>query len=138
MSTPSKMYLSRRSNGIYYVQYLADGRISYKSTGCKSKAEALQALASHAGPPADEPPFTRTVYPIFGALVPGDWDRFFSYHVWTYFPFGRMANSVRKTMEDPRMAVEQLLGVPIHCMAQDAQKVRGPREVTEGRISGLI
>ena len=36
------------------------------------------------------------------------------------------------------MAVEQLLGVPIHRMAQDAQKVRGPREITEGLLSGLL
>ena len=84
------------------------------------------------------PPITRTIYPVFGALLSGDWDRVFSYRVWKYFPFGRMANSVRKTMEDPRMSVEQLLGVPIHRMAQDAQKVWGPREVTEGLLSGLL
>ena len=37
-----------------------------------------------------------------------------------------------------RMAVEQLLGVLIHRMAQDAQKVRGRREVTEGLLSALL
>jgi hypothetical protein len=46
MSTPTSVYLFRRSNGIYYVQYFVEGRIRYKSTGCTKKADAVKLLPS--------------------------------------------------------------------------------------------
>lgn len=84
------------------------------------------------------PPITRFLYPTFQAAVSGNWDRFFDYHVWTWFPYGRMANSVRKTMADPSMAVEQLTGFPLHRLAADVKKKNQDRATTEGIISGLL
>jgi hypothetical protein len=84
------------------------------------------------------PPITRFLYPTFQAAVSGNWDRFFDYHVWTWFPYGRMANSMRKTMADPSMAVEQLTGFPLHRFAADVKKKEQSRAVTEGIISGLL
>jgi len=84
------------------------------------------------------PPITRLLYPTFQAAVSGNWDRFFDYHVWTWFPYGRMANSVRKTMQDPSMAVEQFTGLPLHRLASDVKRKDQDRATTEGIISGLL
>ena len=84
------------------------------------------------------PPITRLLYPTFQAAVSGNWDRCFDYHVRTWFPYGRMANSVRKTMQDPSMAVEQFTGLPLHRLASDVKKKDQDRVTTEGIISGLL
>jgi len=44
MADPSKLYLTKRSNGIFYVGYFTDGRRRWKSTGYKFKQDALKAL----------------------------------------------------------------------------------------------
>jgi hypothetical protein len=84
------------------------------------------------------PPVTRPLYSVFGSLVSGDWDRFLGYHVWTWFPFGRMANSVRKAAETPEMSIEQFTGIPIHRIGADARKSRDREAIANGIISGLM
>jgi integrase len=44
MSVPLKFYLSRRNNGVYYVGQLVNGQRKWKSTGKRTKAEALLVL----------------------------------------------------------------------------------------------
>jgi len=46
MSFSSKFYLTKRSNGIYYIGYFDDVRLRWKSTKCSTKSEALKALRS--------------------------------------------------------------------------------------------
>jgi len=45
MSEPTKFYLFRRNNGIYYIGYFEEGRRRWKSTGCTTKADALSAFS---------------------------------------------------------------------------------------------
>jgi len=49
MSDPSRLYLTKRNNGIYYVGYFTDGMRRWKSTGCRFKHEALKALKNFEG-----------------------------------------------------------------------------------------
>lgn len=42
---PSKFGLFKRSNGYFYVRYLRDGRMVWKSTGCSLKRDALRELS---------------------------------------------------------------------------------------------
>jgi hypothetical protein len=84
------------------------------------------------------PPATRPIYSVFGSLVSGDWDRFFDYNVWTWFPFGRMANSTRKAFATPAMSVEQFTGFPLHRIGADAKKERERQQITVGLLSGFL
>jgi hypothetical protein len=45
MKECSNSCLFRRSTGVYYVLYTRDGRRRWKSTGCKTKTDALKAVA---------------------------------------------------------------------------------------------
>jgi hypothetical protein len=44
MTVPTKFYLFRRSNGVYDVGYIDEGRKRWKSTGSRTKADALKAV----------------------------------------------------------------------------------------------
>src|SRR6266849_7772056 len=44
MSGPTMCSLFRRKSGYYYVLYEVDGRRKWKSTGCKLRGDALNAL----------------------------------------------------------------------------------------------
>ena len=46
MSTSSKLYLYKRSNGYYYIGYFEQGRKRWKSTGSAQKQDALKALTN--------------------------------------------------------------------------------------------
>jgi hypothetical protein len=59
------------------------------------------------------PPAARMLDPVFIAMTGGDWDKFASNTVWTYFPFGRLAKGLTKTVEDPTMVAENLFGIPL-------------------------
>lgn len=43
---PEKLYLTKRSNGIYYVGYYVDGRRRWRSTGKTLKVDALNAMSN--------------------------------------------------------------------------------------------
>jgi len=55
MSSPSKLYLFKRPNGIWYVLYRSDGRTIWKTTGCTEKSEALKKLTEFKGLTKDKP-----------------------------------------------------------------------------------
>jgi integrase len=44
MSVPSRFYLFRRRNKVYYIGYWQDGRKRWKSTRCRTKPDALKSL----------------------------------------------------------------------------------------------
>lgn len=46
MRSSSKFYLTKRSNGFYYVGYFDDGRLRWKSTRATIKPDALRALTN--------------------------------------------------------------------------------------------
>jgi len=45
MSFPTKIYLTRRSNGFYYIGHQDGGRIRWKSAATKNKSAALQLVS---------------------------------------------------------------------------------------------
>jgi hypothetical protein len=53
-------------------------------------------------------------FPVTIAMTGGDWDRFASNTAWTYFPFGRLAKGVSRSLENPAQIAEHLLGIPPH------------------------
>ena len=46
MSDPTKLYLYKRTNGIYYIGYWYDGRRQWKSTRSTRRSDALKALTN--------------------------------------------------------------------------------------------
>jgi hypothetical protein len=59
------------------------------------------------------PPAARFLDPVFIAMTGGEWDKFASNSVWTYFPFGRVAVGIVRTIKNPAMVAENMLGVPV-------------------------
>ncbi len=72
------------------------------------------------------PPVARYALAPIKSMLSKDWDRFASYHVWTWFPFGRMARDMFKPehglIYNPVMATERLVGVPLHQFQRGATK----------------
>ena len=62
------------------------------------------------------PPSARFLLDPLGALLKNDWNRFFDYYLWTWFPFGRAARDIKKLSERPYLLVETTTGLPIHQM----------------------
>ena len=68
------------------------------------------------------PPVARFGLTPINAMVNGNWDRFSDYYLWTFFPFGRLARSTKKTFEVPEMWLEQMTGIPIHGIAREMDR----------------
>ena len=68
------------------------------------------------------PPVARFALTPINAMINGNWDRFADYYLWTFFPFGRLGRSVKKTFEVPEMWLEQMTGIPIHAYAREIDK----------------
>lgn len=63
---------------------------------------------------AISPPSSRILYPVFNALLTGDWEKWATQTSWTLFPFGRLAKDTVKTLNNPAMIVENYTGIPVH------------------------
>ena len=63
---------------------------------------------------AISPPSMRVLAVPITSLMANDWSKFASYHVWTWFPFGRMARDIKRTIETPAMGIENATGFPVH------------------------
>lgn len=61
-------------------------------------------------------PAARLLDPVFIAMTGGDWDKFASNTLWTYFPFGRLAKGISRSVENPSMAAENLFGISLHAL----------------------
>lgn len=90
---------------------------------------------------AISPPVMRVPYATFGTMMTGDWDRFMGYHVWTWFPFGRLANAAYSTYNAPALWAEKMIGIPAHQL--QGQVTRGKKKKNRtpflnGFISGAI
>ena len=69
------------------------------------------------------PPVANVPMAFFSALINKDLERFFDYHAYLMFPFGRMIRSIDKTIDEPYgttegRAMQQFFGIPL-------DKVRG-------------
>lgn len=69
------------------------------------------------------PPSSRVLTSTLALLSSGDWDKFASYHVWTWFPFGRFINDTRKSIENPYLLPERSFGIPFNTFIRQKSKV---------------
>jgi hypothetical protein len=84
------------------------------------------------------PPAVRLLDPVFVAMTGGDWDKFTWHTVWTYFPFGRLAKGLTRTIENPTMVAENMFGIPLHDVQTRLRKEdRVPESGDSAEHSGL-
>ena len=60
------------------------------------------------------PPIMRYPLNTIALFTEGGLEKFSQFYVWTWFPFGRAARDLRKTIMSPAMIVENATGVPLH------------------------
>lgn len=78
------------------------------------------------------PPSSRFITPIIGSLWSGDWDRFFSYHIWSYLPYGLMGRDVWNSVENPVNIPQYMLGLPLVQLGRNVAARRKNDEVGWG------
>jgi hypothetical protein len=82
------------------------------------------------------PPVARYIEPVLANTITGDWNRFAEYTAWTYFPYGRLVNDARITLEKPSRLIENSIGLPYNRLAQEIQ--RGKKEQHKARIRSIL
>lgn len=60
------------------------------------------------------PPIGRFVLSPITSIINGNWDDFYNYQLYTYFPFGRLARDASRTAKSPAMFVDFMTGIPQH------------------------
>ena len=60
------------------------------------------------------PPIGRFVLSPITSIVNGNWDDFYNYQLYTYFPFGRLARDASRTAKSPAMFLDFMTGIPQH------------------------
>jgi hypothetical protein len=59
-------------------------------------------------------PITRFPLNILATIIDGNFDKFSSFYVHTWYPFGRLIRDVGRTIYNPSMIVENMTGLPLH------------------------
>jgi hypothetical protein len=83
---------------------------------------------------AVSPPSARYIMQPIGNMMKGDWSRFTSYQIWTWFPFGRLMRTVagpNNVLENPMGAINTLTGLPqfqLSAIAKDRRKKKKEEE----------
>lgn len=60
------------------------------------------------------PPIGRFVLSPVTSIINGNWDDFYNYQLYTYFPFGRLARDASRTAKSPAMFLDFMTGIPQH------------------------
>jgi hypothetical protein len=80
-------------------------------------------------------PFTAPIlrYPLnlITTMVNGDFDRYASFYIHTYYPFGRLVRDGARTIKNPAMLIENMTGMPVHKLQRLMVKNRKEKEVNE-------
>ena len=63
-------------------------------------------------------------YALSNAFVNDDYSRLANYHVWTMFPFGRMARDAKGVIENPAMTIEKTTGIPYLKLSEEFKSRR--------------
>ena len=93
---------------------------------------------------AVSPPSARYIMQPIGNMMKGDWSRFASYQVWTWFPFGRLMRSVagpNNIIENPMGAINTLTGLPqfqLSAIAKDRRKKKKEEEEALAETEGIM
>jgi hypothetical protein len=82
------------------------------------------------------PPSSRVLYNTLSVVMNGDMEAY-GRKVMTWLPYGRMAQSVYRTVNSPAMAVENFVGLPIHRISGWKKKL-GEQERTKYSPTSLI
>ena len=70
------------------------------------------------------PPAGRIPFSVFKSLLFNDYNDLVKYQMWTWFPGGRLARDVYRSINDPSAVVDNLTGVPIRRTAWYLKKTR--------------
>ena len=73
------------------------------------------------------PPIMRHPLSIAKSLYSNDWERFSKYHVYTMFPFGRMAKDLlapNNLIDNPMGLVDKMTGFPLQSLGRESKKMR--------------
>jgi len=68
------------------------------------------------------PPGSRVMTGALSLLATGDLDKFTSSTIWSWMPFGRVANDTRKSLMNPYRAIDLSTGIPWNKMVQIMSK----------------
>lgn len=60
------------------------------------------------------PPIARYPLNLLSTIINGDFEKFSTFYVYTWFPFGRLARDLGRTIKSPAMAPDFLTGIPLH------------------------
>jgi len=73
------------------------------------------------------PPVMRHPLSVMKSLHSGEWDRFSNYHVYTMFPFGRLAKDFlapNNLIQNPMGLVDKWAGFPLQSLSNESKKMR--------------
>tara|TARA_R100000951_G_scaffold913_2_gene2741 strand:- start:7002 stop:16055 length:9054 start_codon:yes stop_codon:yes gene_type:complete len=60
------------------------------------------------------PPIGRFVLSPLTSIINGNWEDFYNYQLYTYFPFGRLGRDLSRTAKSPAMFLDFMTGIPQH------------------------
>ena len=73
------------------------------------------------------PPIMRHPLSVMQSLSSGDWERFSNYHIYTAFPFGRLAKDFmapNNLIENPMGLIDKWTGFPMQGLNRESKKMR--------------
>jgi hypothetical protein len=73
------------------------------------------------------PPIMRHPLSIAKSLYSNDWDRFAKYHIYTMFPFGRLAKDFlapNNLIQNPMGLIDKWTGIPLQGLGKESKKMR--------------
>ena len=71
------------------------------------------------------PPSGRYITQPLGNLMSGDWDRFWDYQIYSWFPGGMLMKTAKDVVNEPIKAVDKITGFPLYrlnYMSKDKEK----------------
>jgi len=85
------------------------------------------------------PPSSRYLTNMFNLMMTQDIEKFASYHVWSWFPFGAVAYDFKKSVTNPALAAESMLGIPFNTLVRKLQRKPTPNTTGfSGSLESLI
>ena len=77
------------------------------------------------------PPIARYPLNVLSTIINGDMEKFGRYYAWTWFPFGRVARDLSRSIPNPAMSVDFMTGFPLHGVHRKVRKYIENRQEQE-------